>query len=85
MVSPLLIALKRVIGDRDYLDYLRSFRYPLSDALWLPRVLRRLSGVLLSGGASYVYGGRYCPPIKIAAMLRAIQSLPFVVPAHHLL
>jgi len=30
LVSPLLIALKRVIGDRDYLDYLRSFRYPLS-------------------------------------------------------
>jgi glucosyl-3-phosphoglycerate synthase len=29
-VSPLLIALKRTIGDRDYLDYLRSFRYPLS-------------------------------------------------------
>lgn len=30
LVSPLLIALKRVIGDHDYLDYLRSFRYPLS-------------------------------------------------------
>ncbi|MBR9842095.1 MAG: glycosyl transferase [Rhodobacteraceae bacterium] len=30
LVSPLLIALKRTIGDRDYLDYLRSFRYPLS-------------------------------------------------------
>ncbi|MFA8387858.1 MAG: glycosyl transferase [Pelagibaca sp.] len=30
LVSPLLIALKRVVGDRDYLDYLRSFRYPLS-------------------------------------------------------
>ena len=30
LISPLLIALKRVIGDRDYLDYLRSFRYPLS-------------------------------------------------------
>ena len=30
LVSPLLIALKRVIGDREYLDYLRSFRYPLS-------------------------------------------------------
>jgi len=30
LVSPLLIALKRVIGDRDYVDYLRSFRYPLS-------------------------------------------------------
>ncbi len=30
LVSPVLIALKRVIGDRDYLDYLRSFRYPLS-------------------------------------------------------
>lgn len=30
LVSPLLIALKRVIGDRDFLDYLRSFRYPLS-------------------------------------------------------
>lgn len=30
LVSPLLIALKRVIGDRDYIEYLRSFRYPLS-------------------------------------------------------
>ncbi|MEZ5715100.1 MAG: glycosyl transferase [Paracoccaceae bacterium] len=30
LVSPLLIALKRVVGDCDYLDYLRSFRYPLS-------------------------------------------------------
>ncbi|NNK79208.1 MAG: glycosyl transferase [Litoreibacter sp.] len=30
LISPLLIALKKVIGDRDYLDYLRSFRYPLS-------------------------------------------------------
>jgi len=30
LVSPLLIALKKVIGDKDYLDYLRSFRYPLS-------------------------------------------------------
>lgn len=30
LVSPLLIALNRVIGGRDYLDFLRSFRYPLS-------------------------------------------------------
>ena len=30
LVSPLLTALKRVIGDRDYLDFLRAFRYPLS-------------------------------------------------------
>ena len=30
LVSPLLIALRKVIGDRDYIDYLRSFRYPLS-------------------------------------------------------
>ncbi|ARE38722.1 Glycosyltransferase [Rhodovulum sp. P5] len=30
LVSPILLALKKVIGDRDYLDYLRSFRYPLS-------------------------------------------------------
>ncbi|MEM1388054.1 MAG: glycosyl transferase [Pseudomonadota bacterium] len=30
LVSPLLIALKRVIGDHDYIDYLRAFRYPLS-------------------------------------------------------
>jgi glucosyl-3-phosphoglycerate synthase len=29
-VSPLLIALKKVVGDHDYIDYLRSFRYPLS-------------------------------------------------------
>lgn len=35
LVSPLLIALKRTIGDRDYLDYLRSFRYPLSGELAL--------------------------------------------------
>jgi glucosyl-3-phosphoglycerate synthase len=30
LVSPLLIALKKVLGDRDYLDFLRAFRYPLS-------------------------------------------------------
>lgn len=30
LISPLLIALKRVVGDLDYIDYLRSFRYPLS-------------------------------------------------------
>ncbi len=30
LVSPLLIALNRVFGARDYIDYLRSFRYPLS-------------------------------------------------------
>ncbi|MDF0594452.1 glycosyl transferase [Psychromarinibacter halotolerans] len=30
LVSPLLIALKKVIGDNDYIDYLRAFRYPLS-------------------------------------------------------
>ena len=30
LVSPILIALKRTIGDRDYIDFLRSFRYPLS-------------------------------------------------------
>ncbi len=30
LVAPILIALKRVIGDRDYIDFLRSFRYPLS-------------------------------------------------------
>jgi glucosyl-3-phosphoglycerate synthase len=30
LISPILIALKKVIGDRDYLDYLRAFRYPLS-------------------------------------------------------
>ncbi len=30
LVSPLLIALKKVVGDHDYIDYLRSFRYPLS-------------------------------------------------------
>lgn len=30
LVSPLLIALNRVLGPRDYIDYLRSFRYPLS-------------------------------------------------------
>ncbi len=30
LVSPLLIALKKVVGDRDFIDYLRCFRYPLS-------------------------------------------------------
>ncbi|SFR09312.1 glycosyl transferase [Poseidonocella sedimentorum] len=30
LVSPLLVSLKKVIGPRDYLDYLHSFRYPLS-------------------------------------------------------
>lgn len=30
LVSPLLVSLRKVIGDRDYIDYLRSFRYPLS-------------------------------------------------------
>ena len=35
LVSPLLIALKKVIGDRDYIDYLRSFRYPLSGEMAL--------------------------------------------------
>jgi len=30
LISPILIALKKVIGDHDYIDYLRSFRYPLS-------------------------------------------------------
>jgi len=30
LISPLLIALKKVTGDSDYVDYLRSFRYPLS-------------------------------------------------------
>lgn len=30
LISPILVALKKVIGDRNYLDYLRAFRYPLS-------------------------------------------------------
>ena len=30
LVSPILIALNRVVGSRDYIDFLRSFRYPLS-------------------------------------------------------
>lgn len=30
LVSPILVALKKVIGDHDYLDYLRGFRYPLA-------------------------------------------------------
>ncbi|MCO6381141.1 MAG: glycosyl transferase [Vannielia sp.] len=30
LVSPMLVALKKVIGDHDYLDYLRGFRYPLA-------------------------------------------------------
>lgn len=30
LVSPILIALQKVIGPRDYIDFLRAFRYPLS-------------------------------------------------------
>ncbi|WP_424932382.1 glycosyl transferase [Amaricoccus macauensis] len=30
LVSPLLIALKKVAGDRVFFDYLRAFRYPLA-------------------------------------------------------
>lgn len=30
LVSPILIALKKVVGDSDYLEYLRSFRYALA-------------------------------------------------------
>ncbi|MEL6582647.1 MAG: glycosyl transferase [Pseudomonadota bacterium] len=35
LVSPLLIALKKTVGDNDYIDYLRSFRYPLSGEMAL--------------------------------------------------
>jgi glucosyl-3-phosphoglycerate synthase len=35
LVSPLLIALKKTTGDSDYIDYLRSFRYPLSGEMAL--------------------------------------------------
>lgn len=30
LVSPILMALTKVIGDRDYLNYLSAFRYPLA-------------------------------------------------------
>ena len=30
LVSPLLLALKKVVGARDYLEFLSSFRYPLA-------------------------------------------------------
>ncbi|OUD09569.1 glycosyl transferase [Marivivens niveibacter] len=30
LVSPLLLALKKVVGPRDYLEFLSSFRYPLA-------------------------------------------------------
>lgn len=30
LVSPILISLQKVIGPRDYIDFLRAFRYPLS-------------------------------------------------------
>lgn len=33
LVGPLLLALTKVLGDRDYVDFLRSFRYPLSGEL----------------------------------------------------
>lgn len=35
LVSPILIALKKNIGDNDYIDFLRSFRYPLSGEMAL--------------------------------------------------
>ncbi|MEM8572016.1 MAG: glycosyl transferase [Pseudomonadota bacterium] len=30
LVSPLIVALKKVVGDRRFFDYLRAFRYPLA-------------------------------------------------------
>lgn len=30
LVTPLILALKRVVGNCDYLDYMNSFRYPLA-------------------------------------------------------
>jgi glucosyl-3-phosphoglycerate synthase len=33
LVGPLLISLEHVIGDKDYIEYLRAFRYPLSGEL----------------------------------------------------
>ncbi|MEZ5812938.1 MAG: glycosyl transferase [Rhizobiaceae bacterium] len=30
LVTPLIIALRKTVGERDYLDYLRAFRYPLA-------------------------------------------------------
>jgi glucosyl-3-phosphoglycerate synthase len=30
LISPLLIAINKLVGQNDYIDYLRSFRYPLS-------------------------------------------------------
>lgn len=30
LVTPLLIALRKTVGERDYIDYLRAFRYPLA-------------------------------------------------------
>lgn len=30
LVAPLLLALRKTVGERDYLDYLRAFRYPLA-------------------------------------------------------
>ena len=30
LVSPILLAMKKVLGDRDYLDFLSGFRYPLA-------------------------------------------------------
>ncbi|NDV02646.1 glycosyl transferase [Pseudoroseicyclus tamaricis] len=39
LVSPMLIALKKVIGDRDYIDFLRGFRYPLSGEMAMRSVM----------------------------------------------
>ncbi|WP_373355296.1 glycosyl transferase [Pseudoroseicyclus sp. CXY001] len=39
LVSPLLIALKKVVGDRDYIDFLRGFRYPLSGEMAMRSVM----------------------------------------------
>lgn len=39
LVSPLLISLKKVVGGRDYIDYLRSFLYPLSGEFAMRRAI----------------------------------------------
>jgi glucosyl-3-phosphoglycerate synthase len=39
LVSLLLISLKKVVGGRNYIDYLRSFRYPLSGEFAMRRAI----------------------------------------------
>ena len=72
LVTPLIRSLKKVLGDLDYLDYLDSYRYPLSgefsmrqDVLNDLRILRSGPGDWRAvGNVSLLYQpavpGRHC-------------------------